>query len=68
MGIKVQRTTYRMGASRSVTLPADWCRYYGSRINKVTIYGNSLLVIAPEGMEKQAEEFAQEMEYTSLEK
>ena len=62
MGIKVQRSTYKLGTSKAITLPADWCRYYRGRINKVTIYGSTLLVIAPEGLERQAEELAEMME------
>jgi hypothetical protein len=62
LGIKVQRHTYRLGASRAVTLPPAWVNYYGDRANKVTIIGSSLLVIAPEGLEAEAEKLIMEAE------
>ena len=62
MGIKLQRHTYRLGASRVVTLPLAWCNFYGDKVRKVTILGNSVLLIAPEGLEAEAERLMKEVE------
>lgn len=62
MGIRIQRHTYKLGSSRVVTLPLAWVNYYGDRVDKVTIIGSSLLVIAPEGLESEAEELVMEVE------
>jgi len=62
MGIKIHRTTYKLGSSRAVTLPIGWCEFYGKRADKVTIIGNTLLIIAPEGLEEQAAKLVEEME------
>ena len=62
MGIRIQRTTYKLGSSRAVTLPSAWCEFYGKRIDRVTILGNTLLVIAPQGLEEQAAKLIEKME------
>ena len=62
MGIKVQRSTYRLGASTAVTLPTDWCAFYAGRIAKVTIIGDTLLIVAPEWLEDQAQRLIEEVE------
>ena len=62
MGIKLQRSTYRLGSSTAVTLPTDWCAFYAGRIAKVTIIGNALLIIAPAGLEDQAQSLLEEVE------
>jgi len=68
MGIKLVRHTYRLGASRAVTLPLAWCNYYGDRVNQVTILGNSVLVIVPEGLELEAEKLMKEVRHMELDK
>ena len=65
MGFKITRKPFRIGASQAITLPHGWCSFYGDRIRTLTILGNTLLVIAPQGMEKQAEELAEMMEKPS---
>jgi hypothetical protein len=55
MAFKLSRKSIRIGTSRVMTLPADWCRYYGDRIDNLTIYGDGILVIAPQGLEKIAQ-------------
>jgi hypothetical protein len=62
MGIKVQRSTYKLGSSTVVTLPTDWCAFYAGRIAKVTILGDSLLIIAPAGLEEQAQKLIEEVD------
>ena len=63
MGIKLQRQTYKLGSSRAVTLPLPWVNFYGERVRRVTILGNSILVIAPEGLELEAEKLMKEVEH-----
>lgn len=55
MAIKVQRQVYRLGKSKVITLPPAWLNFYGDRVNKVTIVGESILLVVPEGLESQAE-------------
>ena len=62
MGFKISRKPFRIGKSQAVTLPAGWCQYYGKRVNRVTILGSSLLVIAPEGLENAARAFIEQFE------
>lgn len=62
MGIKVQRATHRQGASRSLSLLVSWCRYYGQRVDRVTIVGDCLLIVAPEGFEDEATKVAEGIE------
>jgi len=62
MGFKISRKLFHIGRSQAVTLPAGWCAYYGSRVNKVTILGNSLLIIVPSGLEDKAQKLAEEIE------
>ncbi len=65
MGFKITRKPFRIGASQAITLPHGWCAYYGERISTLTILGDTLLVIAPEGLEKQALRLAEMMEKPS---
>ena len=58
MGIRVKRKLFRTGKSSAVTLPSGWVAYYGNRVDEVTIIGSDLLVIAPAGLERRAEEVA----------
>ena len=62
MGLKVSRRTFKIGASHAVTLPASWCRYYHDRITTVTLIGEDVLILAPEGLEDKAEKLMKEME------
>lgn len=62
MGFKILRKPFHIGKSQAVTLPVGWCQFYGKRIDKVTILGNSLLVIAPEGLEDRAQKLVEVME------
>ena len=64
MGIRVKRKVFRLcsGKARGITLPAAWLSYLGSDVSTVTIIGNDVLVIAPPGLEKKAEEMVAYME------
>jgi hypothetical protein len=37
-----------------LTLPMAWCQFYGDRVAKVTIIGQNLLIVAPQGLEARA--------------
>jgi hypothetical protein len=60
--MKLIRKPYKMGPSRALVLPIDWCRYYGERVDHLTIFENGLLILAPQGMEGQAERLMQSLE------
>ena len=64
MGIRIKRKVFRLtsGKTRGITLPSAWLSYLGSNVDTVTIIGNDLLVIAPPGLEKKAEEMVAYME------
>lgn len=49
--IKTTRRTFVINASRCVTLPHAWCKFYGERVNQVVIMGSGILLIAPADME-----------------
>jgi len=55
MGIKIERKPFRIGSSFAVTLPLGWCQYYGDRISTVTVFGHDVLILAPKGLEEQAQ-------------
>jgi len=62
MGFRIERKPFKIGQSYAVTLPLGWIDYYGKRVTKVTIIGNTLLIIAPEGLEEQAAKLVEGME------
>jgi hypothetical protein len=62
MGIKLFRSTYKIGNSRGLTLPIHWCRFYGTHIDRVLITGDKFLIVAPEGMADEACILADELE------
>jgi hypothetical protein len=62
VGIKVVRKPFHIGSSTAVTLPQDWCQYYADRIKTLTIFGHTVLVIAPEGLETEAQRLIEKAE------
>jgi len=58
VGLKLKRKIFKVGQSYAVTLPPAWVSYYGSKVAEVTIIGSDLLIIAPAGLELQAEGMA----------
>ena len=60
--IKLVRKPFKIGQTKALILPVSWRRYYGSRLDTVTIYENGLLIIAPQGLEAQAEKLMQGLE------
>jgi hypothetical protein len=61
MSFKLSRKPFKIGASHAITLPFAWCQYYGDRINTLTIFGGRVLVIAPEGLEVEAQKLIEEV-------
>jgi len=39
---------------RSLTLPKAWCEYFADRLETVTVVGQNILIVAPEGLEERA--------------
>jgi len=62
VGIELKRRTYRIGASRVVTLPLAWCNYYRDRIDTVTIIEDGVLILAPQGLEERAQRMIKQLE------
>ena len=62
MGFKIERKPFKIGSSMSVTLPPAWCNYYGDRMATLTLVGNTVLILAPQGLEAQAQRMIEEVE------
>ena len=63
MGCKVTRRTYKIGSSTGVTLPKSWLDYHGKdKVDELTLIGNSILVIAPRGLEEKARQIVEGLE------
>ena len=55
MAFKVTRKPSRdTNGKRSLALPKAWCDYFGERIDRVTVVGQNVLIIAPQGLEERA--------------
>jgi len=67
MGFKIERKPFKIGSSMAVTLPPAWCAYYGDRIGTLTLVGNTVLILAPQGLEVQAQKMIEQIETTSQE-
>ena len=58
MDTKMVRRPFKMGVSRALTIPTTWRKY-----DTVTVYEDAgLLIIAPPGLESQAERLMQSFE------
>jgi len=68
MGFKIERKPFRIGSSYAITLPLGWCRYYGERIETLTIIGHTVLILAPKGLEDLAQTMIEQMEMQRSEK
>ena len=62
MGVRLKRKLFKIGQSHAVTLPQAWVTFYGARVDEVTLIGGTLLIIAPAGLERQAEEIVAAIE------
>jgi hypothetical protein len=65
MAILVRRSLIKTRGSRMLTLPPAWCRYYGHRVDHVTVMGTTCLVIAPQGLEDEAKKMIKAIENDS---
>jgi len=63
MGIRVNRKIINLGSGgRGITLPAGWLAYLGDEVQRVTVIGSDLLIVAPPGLEEKAERIAAYLE------
>ena len=63
MAYKQRRTTIKVGkTSRAIILPKPWLDYHGDKAEFLTLLGNAILIIAPEGYEKKAQELLEASE------
>ena len=62
MGFKIERKPFKIGSSYAVTLPPAWLAFYGDRAKTVTMVGNTVLILAPKGLEDQAQRLISELE------
>jgi hypothetical protein len=58
MGFLIKRKVFRLGRSYALSLPSWWCDYY--HVKAVTLVGDALVIVAPEGYEEQARELIEE--------
>jgi len=57
MGYKEKRKLIKVGdSSRAVILPKPWLDYHGKNAEELTLIGDAILIIAPKGLEKKAQE------------
>ena len=50
----VRKPSHDSNGKRSLALPKPWCDYFGDRIDRVTVVGQNVLIIAPQGYEERA--------------
>lgn len=63
MGSEIKRRTFAVGGSTCIALPKPWLDYHGKACTKeVTLFGNSILIVAPKGKEKQAKRIIRALE------
>jgi len=55
MGYKEKRKLIRVGkTAKGVILPKPWLDYHGNKAENLTLLGDTILIIAPEGYEEKA--------------
>ncbi len=52
--IVTRKGTRDSAGKRSLALPKAWCDYFGDRIDTVTVVGQNVLIVAPQGLEERA--------------
>ena len=63
MGYKEKRKTIKVGSSsRAVILPKPWLDYHGEKAETLTLLGNAVLIVVPEGYEEKAQKILDSME------
>jgi len=61
MTIRIERRPFRIGSSTLITLPVGWCDSHGKKIEKLTLIGDDVLILAPAGMEETAQKILDEI-------
>jgi len=67
MSFRIERKPFWIGRSRVLTLPIAWCNYHGNKADKLTLIGDDVLILAPQGMEETAQRVLDEIKRTSRE-
>lgn len=67
MSFRIERKPFKIGSSRVLTLPRGWCEYHGDKAEKLTLIGDDVLILAPQGMEEVAQRVLDEIKRTSRE-
>ena len=62
MAFRIERRPFKIGSSLAITLPPAWCSYYRDRLTPITMLGNTILILAPKGLEAQAQKLIEEVE------
>ena len=63
MGTLNKRKVFAIGRSRAITLPKPWLDFHGERATReLTIFGDSVLILAPKGLEKKAKRIMEGIE------
>jgi len=56
LGYKEKRKLIHVGkSSRAVIMPKPWLDYHGERAEHLTLLGNSILIVVPQGLEEKAQ-------------
>jgi len=64
MTIRIERRPFRIGSSTLITLPVGWRDSRGKKVEKVTLIGDDVLILAPAGMEETAQKILDEIRKT----
>lgn len=67
MSFRIERKPFWIGRSRVLTLPIAWCNYQGNRVDKLTLIGDDVLILAPQGTEETAQKVLDGIKRTSQE-
>ncbi len=63
MAYKQRRPTIKVGkTSRAIILPKPWLDYHGGKAEFLTLIGDAVLILAPKGYEKKAQELLEASE------
>jgi len=63
MAYKQRRPTIKVGkTSRAIILPKPWLDYHGEKAEFLTLVGDAVLILAPKGYEKKAQELLEASE------
>jgi len=67
MTYKQQRKPIKVGkTSKALILPKPWLDYHGEKAELLTLLGDAILIFAPQGYEKKAQELSEAMDEVML--